>query len=103
MTKNFVAALIVLAASLVAVCAMAAPAPPTRFSVEVRGAGPDVILIPGLASGRAVWNDTATRLQGSRRLHLVQVAGFAGSPAGPNATGPVIAPVVEELHRYIVE
>ncbi len=25
---------------------------PTRFSVEVRGRGPDVILIPGLTAGR---------------------------------------------------
>lgn len=79
-----------------------APFQPERFSVEVRGKGPDVILIPGLASSRDVWNGTAAQLERSRRLHLVQVAGFAGLPAGPNASGPVIAPLVEELHRYIV-
>ena len=28
---------------------------PMRFSVETVGRGPDVILIPGLTSGRAVW------------------------------------------------
>jgi pimeloyl-ACP methyl ester carboxylesterase len=40
----------------------AKPAPvfkPTRFSVEVRGTGPDVILIPGLASSSDVWDSTA--------------------------------------------
>ena len=82
----------------------AAPAAfqPTRFSVEVRGQGPDVILIPGLASSRAVWDATARQLEARHRLHLVQIAGFAGQPASGNGQGPVIAPTVEELHRYIV-
>jgi pimeloyl-ACP methyl ester carboxylesterase len=74
----------------------------SRFSVEVRGQGPDVILIPGLASPRAVWDDLAPRLAGRYRLHLVQVAGFAGEPAGANAEGPILRPLVEALHRYIV-
>ncbi|HEV2745890.1 MAG TPA: alpha/beta hydrolase, partial [Allosphingosinicella sp.] len=42
--------------------AAAAPFKPIRFSVVVRGTGPDVILIPGLASARAVWNSTAAAL-----------------------------------------
>ena len=72
-----------------------------RFTVEVEGAGPDVILIPGLATSRAEFADLAQRLADHYRLHLIQVAGFAGDPPGPNAQGPVIAPLVEELHRYI--
>ena len=75
---------------------------PTRFSVEVRGEGPDVIFIPGLATSREVWRDAAERLGPGRRVHLVQVRGF-GEPAGPNAQGPVLAPLVEELARYIAE
>jgi pimeloyl-ACP methyl ester carboxylesterase len=74
---------------------------PTRFSVEVRGHGPDVILLPGLASSRAVWDATAKQLEANHRLHLVQFAGFGGQPAAGNAQGPVLAPSVEELHRYI--
>lgn len=73
----------------------------TRFSVTVEGEGPDLILIPGLMSGRQVWDDAAASLGGKYRLHRVQLAGFAGEPAGPNAEGPLLAPIVEELHTYI--
>ena len=76
-------------------------ATPMRFSASVKGSGPDVILIPGLASSGAVWDDTVRRLSGRYRLHVIQVAGFAGLAPGPNAEGPVIAPVVEALHAYV--
>jgi len=78
-----------------------AHAQPTRFSVEVRGQGPDVILIPGLTSSAAVWRDTAARLEGRYRVHLVQVAGFAGAAPGGNAEGPVVAPLADEIVAYI--
>ena len=81
---------------------------PTRFEssrVEITtvGKGPDVILIPGLSSspGRA-WQGTVEAVPGYR-YHLVQVKGFAGVPAEANATGPVAAPVAEEIARYIRE
>lgn len=91
---------------LAAVAALLSPlavqaAEPARFTVEVRGQGPDVILIPGLASSRDVWADTARRLEGRYRLHLVQVDGFAGSPAGLNATGPVVGPLADAIVAYI--
>jgi len=78
----------------------AANAAPTRFSVVTVGAGPDVILIPGLSSPRAVWAATAERLKATHRVHLVQLKGF-GEPAGPNASGPVLQPFVDELAAYI--
>ena len=85
---------------------VAAPNParfePTRFSVQVRGTGPDVILIPGLTSGREVWNGTVAGVPGYR-YHLIQVAGFAGQPAGPNARGAVVQPVADEIARYIAD
>jgi N-formylmaleamate deformylase len=77
------------------------PFEPTRFSIEVRGSGPDVILIPGLTAGRDVWSATVQQVPGYR-YHLVQVAGFAGDPARGNAEGDVVAPVAEEIGRYIV-
>ena len=49
-----------------------------RLSVEVMGQGPDVILIPGFASSREVWRPLARRLSATHRVHLVQLAGFAG-------------------------
>jgi len=74
-----------------------------RMRVEVRGAGPDVVLIPGLASTPEVWRATADRLDDSHRVHLVHVSGFGGRPAGANATGAVVAPLASELARYIAE
>jgi pimeloyl-ACP methyl ester carboxylesterase len=72
-----------------------------RIIVTVRGHGPDVLLIPGLASSSAVWEATATRLEGHYRLHIVQIAGFAGAPARANAQGPVIQPTVDAIDAYI--
>jgi pimeloyl-ACP methyl ester carboxylesterase len=73
---------------------------PTRFSVQVRGTGPDVILIPGLTAGRDVWTGILPALPGYR-YHLVQVSGFAGEAARGNAQGEVVAPIAAELGRYI--
>ena len=82
---------------------LAHAAQPTRFTVEVRGKGPDVILIPGLASSRAVWEPTAKALEGRYRLHIVQVNGFAGSPAGNNAQGPIVDGLVDEVAAYVAD
>src|SRR5665213_2925589 len=86
-----------------AAVASAAGFVPTRFTVVDAGTvgKPDVVLIPGLSSSRAVWDAEAKLLAPNYRLHLVQVDGFAGAPAGPNAVGPLLAPIVEELHGYI--
>jgi N-formylmaleamate deformylase len=80
----------------------AAPFASPRFSVEVRGSGPDVILIPGMTEGRNVWA-SAVRAVSGYRYHLIQVAGFAGEPARGNARGPIIASLAAELARYIAE
>ncbi|HYR11210.1 MAG TPA: alpha/beta hydrolase [Longimicrobium sp.] len=75
-----------------------------RITVTTSGSGPDVILVPGLASSAAdVWAGTVAAVPGYR-YHLVQVHGFAGVPAGANGDGgPVVAPLVEEVARYIRE
>jgi len=78
----------------------AAPAS-DRITVSVRGKGPDVVLIPGLTCSSAVWDATAKQLEGRYRLHLIQVAGFAGAPAGANASGAVIQPTVDAIDLYI--
>ncbi|AZF22421.1 alpha/beta fold hydrolase [Pseudomonas sp. R3-52-08] len=71
------------------------------ISVQVQGSGTDIILIPGFASSYEVWVDLASRLRQSHRLHLVQVAGFAGSPAVSDPEGKVVAPTVEAIAEYI--
>lgn len=70
-----------------------------RLSVEVIGQGPDVILIPGFASSREVWRPLARRLSATHRVHLVQLAGFAGE-AWTHGDGAFVQPVVDELARY---
>ncbi|PXA83835.1 alpha/beta hydrolase [Nostoc sp. 3335mG] len=72
-----------------------------RISVTVTGKGPDVILIPGLASSAHVWDGTVAALSPHYRVHVVQVAGFAGMAASANASGPVMAPTIEAIHAYI--
>jgi pimeloyl-[acyl-carrier protein] methyl ester esterase len=74
-----------------------------RFSDEVVGKGPDLVFIPGLASSRATWRATAERLRGHYRLHLIQIAGFAGEPARANAAGDVLVPTAEAIDAYLVE
>jgi len=74
-----------------------------RFSDEIVGTGPDLVFIPGLASSRATWKATADRLKDRYRVHLIQVAGFAGEPARANASGPVLAPTAEVIDAYLVE
>lgn len=75
---------------------------PTRFSVQIAGEGPDVILIPGLASSRDVWDQTVAQLSATHRVHVLQLAGFGGEPVGAAAgDGPVVQPVVDELNTYI--
>ena len=91
-----------LGAAALAPAARAAPPVITdRFSVVVQGAGPDVILVPGLACSREVWAGVVAGLGGHYRVHLVQVAGFGGEPARGNAQGEVCAGVAEGLAAYI--
>ena len=73
-----------------------------RLSVEVVGSGSDVVLIPGFASSREVWRAEAERLKATHRVHLVQLAGFAGEPWA-YGDGAFVQPVVDELARYVRE
>ena len=93
------------AAALVAASrrGLAAPIEMGRFSVVTQGAGPDVIFVPGLTCSRDVWAPAVASLGGRYRVHLVQVAGFAGAPTGSNAQGPVCAGTAEGLAAYITQ
>ncbi|QDH72235.1 alpha/beta fold hydrolase [Brevundimonas sp. M20] len=77
-----------------------------RFHVRVDGPEHpvgDIILIPGLSSSPEVWDGLTDQLKDRYRIHRIHVQGFAGAPAEDNATGPVAAPVAEDLARYIAE
>ncbi|MCA1855244.1 alpha/beta hydrolase [Massilia oculi] len=89
-------------AALLPASALAAPFESARITVRTEGAGPDVVLIPGLNSSPRAWASTVAALPGYR-YHLVHVSGFAGQPVGGNTEGKVAAPVAEEIARYIRE
>ncbi|MFC5462854.1 alpha/beta fold hydrolase [Massilia niabensis] len=68
--------------------AAAAAAPAERFElkgmlVERHGSGGlrALILIPGLASGSWVWQETAREFAGSHTVYVVTLPGFDGRPA----------------------
>lgn len=65
----------------------AVPAPAERFEVkgmlvERHGSGPRaLVLIPGLASGGWVWQETVRAFAGSHTVYVVTLPGFDGRPA----------------------
>lgn len=71
----------------------------TSFKVQVEGKGKAIILIPGLMSDQRVWQQLATALKPNYQLHLVSLAGFAGTPA--LATSLKLTQVTSELAAYI--
>ena len=77
-----------------------------RFHVRVDGPEQpigDVILIPGLTSSPEIWEGLTGAFKDGYRVHGGHGQGCAGAPAEDNATGPVSAPVAEDLARYIAE
>ncbi|AMK22113.1 alpha/beta fold hydrolase [Sphingobium sp. TKS] len=89
-----------LAGGVLASKAWAAPFASRRIAVTTRGAGRDVVLIAGLASGPGLWNGVVGALPGYR-WHLAHVRGFAGLAADANASGPLVQPLADEIARYI--
>ena len=85
--------------ALLAGCAATAPAPTPvagpSFAVRVVGAGPPMVLIPGLACGGEVWDGAVARWSGSYRLHVVTIAGFAGQP-------PIAPPLLQTVRRDLL-
>ncbi|WP_372626856.1 alpha/beta fold hydrolase [Arsukibacterium sp.] len=70
------------------------------FSVEVIGSGKPVIMIPGLMSDARVWRPTAEALADDYQLHLISIAGFAGTPA---IDGDLLPTVKQQLLQYITQ
>ncbi|WP_242141186.1 alpha/beta hydrolase [Sphingomonas sp. TREG-RG-20F-R18-01] len=105
-TRTTLAAIVIALSSRSALLAQSVARPITSAAQElisavVEGKGPDVILIPGLASSREVWSGLADKLKQTHRLHLVQIAGFAGTPAVADPGNRVAAPSAEVIAAYI--
>lgn len=72
-------------------------APGRPFDVQVHGSGRPVILIPGLSTTGAVWDETAARLRDRYEVHVLTLAGFGG----PDAIGePFLPRVIEAVAEY---
>ncbi|MGC6400219.1 alpha/beta fold hydrolase [Sphingomonas sp. FW199] len=84
--------------------AMAQPATPEirmdHISITSMGTGDPVILIPGMASPRAVWDGVAPDLAKTHRVLLVQVNGFANDDPGKNLSPGIIDGIVTDLATY---
>ncbi len=81
-----------------------APAPVTQLphiSIVAIGAGPPVLLIPGLATPRAVWDGIAPTLAKTHRVYLVQVNGFGDDDPRANLSGSVLDGMVADLAGFV--
>jgi len=75
------------------------------FEARVVGRGPAVILIPGLASSGDVWQSTVETLQNDYQLHILTLAGFAGTAPLPSAQwqGGFLKRQQQAILHYIAE
>ena len=107
MTRTCAIAMSLLLATTLDWTAPAHAVPPTseqrlsRITIRSVGTGPAVVLIPGLASPPAVFDDVAAKIGGNHRLILVQVNGFAGASAGTGALDGLLPGVVDELAGWL--
>ena len=72
-----------------------------HLTITSRGSGSPVVLIPGLASPAAVFDDVATRIGKDHRLILVQVNGFAGTRPSSGPVDNLLPAAVDELAGWL--
>jgi pimeloyl-ACP methyl ester carboxylesterase len=93
-----IASLVAIVASFAVASAGAAEAPKV-IDVKVTGSGSPIILIPGLASPGAVWDDTVKHLALHHQCHVVTVAGFGGLP--PVKSEHLLEDVRDQIIAYM--
>ena len=85
-----------------ATAASSQPVPDRTFHVEVTGSGPDVVLVPGLAGGGAVWDNVVARMERTNTLHVVTLAGFGGeAPVAASTQDGFLDAVRTDLVAYV--
>lgn len=72
----------------------------SRITVRTVGQGAPVVLIPGLASPSAVYDELASTIGRDHKLILVQVNGFAGS-AAPASVDNLLPSAIDELAGWL--
>jgi N-formylmaleamate deformylase len=68
------------------------------FEVQVTGKGRPVILVPGLGTSGAMWDETVAALRDRYELHVLTLAGFGGQPA---VGEPFLPRVAKGLVEYV--
>ena len=102
-------------AAIVPALPVAAKAPVTHANAEVRmnhisiitmgsatAKGAPVMLVPGLASPRAVWDGVAAELAKTHHVYLVQVNGFGGDAPGANLKPGLLDGIVADLSAALI-
>src|SRR3546814_12581004 len=72
-----------------------------HISVQATGSGAPVILIPGLASPRAVYDGIVPAIEGTHRVYTVQVNGFGGGDPGKNLAPGILDGIVADLDAFL--
>jgi pimeloyl-ACP methyl ester carboxylesterase len=70
------------------------------FEVRVTGKGRPVILVPGLGTSGAMWDEAVAALRDRYELHVLTLAGFGGPPA---VGAPFLPRVARGLVEYVEE
>lgn len=68
---------------------------------KAKAKGAPVVLVPGLASPRAVWDGVAADLAKTHRVYLVQVNGFGGDAPGSNLQPGLLDGIVADLSEAL--
>ncbi len=68
---------------------------------NAKAKGAPVVLVPGLASPRAVWDGVAADLAKTHRVYLVQVNGFGGDAPGSNLQPGLLDGIVADLSEAL--
>ena len=86
-------------------CAPAAPALSqlAHISITATGKGPAIVLIPGLASPRAVWDGVVPDLAKTHRVLVVQVNGFGGDDPRANLKPGILDGIVSDIAGYVAQ
>ena len=72
------------------------------LDAKVTGSGPMIILIPGLASAGAVWDETVETLSKNYECHVLTLPGFADNPAVSMPDGFLLT-MESMISQYISE
>jgi pimeloyl-ACP methyl ester carboxylesterase len=102
MRTMILAAAAVLATPLPAASAIAATVAVSEQGKHIRttlhgAGGPVVVLIPGMSTPGAVWDETVASLQGDYRILVLEVRGFDGTVVPENGKKALIPGIVDEL------